>query len=157
MDSKKDIIKIEYNDSLIAIIIPADYKNDGGIDFFTPNDFSQQLAYMKHPKGHIIEPHVHNVVVREVHYTKETLIIRNGSVRVDLYDNNRDYLESRILGKGDIILLNDGGHGFKALDDLEMIEIKQGPYAEIMTKPVSLEFRKKRSYINNYQGEHYGI
>lgn len=129
MDSKKDIIKIEYNDSLIAIIIPADYKNDGGIDFFTPNDFSQQLAYMKHPKGHIIEPHVHNVVVREVHYTKETLIIRNGSVRVDLYDNNRNYLESRILGKGDIILLNDGGHGFKALDDLEMIEIKQGPYA----------------------------
>ncbi len=129
MDNKKDIIKIEYNDSLIAIIIPADYKNDGGIDFFTPNDFSQQLAYMKHPRGHIIDPHVHNVVVREVHYTKETLIIRNGSVRVDLYDNNRNYLESRILYKGDIILLNDGGHGFKALDDLEMIEIKQGPYA----------------------------
>ncbi len=129
MDSKRNIIKIEYNDKLIAIIIPADYKNDGGIDFFTPNDFSQQLAYMKHPKGHIIEPHVHNVVVREVHYTKETLIIRNGSVRVDLYDNDMNYLESRILSKGDIILLNDGGHGFKALDNLEMIEIKQGPYA----------------------------
>ena len=129
MDNTNDIIKIEYNNLLIAIIIPANYKNNGGIDFFTPNDFSQQLAYMKHPKGHIIEPHVHNVVVREVHYTKETLIIRNGSIRVDLYDNDRNYLESRILHKGDIILLNDGGHGFKALEDLEMIEIKQGPYA----------------------------
>lgn len=129
MDNTNDIIKIEYNNLLIAIIIPANYKNNGGIDFFTPNDFSQQLAYMKHPKGHIIEPHVHNVVVREVHYTKETLIIRSGSIRVDLYDNDRNYLESRILSKGDIILLNDGGHGFKALEDLEMIEIKQGPYA----------------------------
>ena len=129
MDNTIDIIKIEYNNLLIAIIIPANYKNNGGIDFFTPNDFSQQLAYMKHPKGHIIEPHVHNVVVREVHYTKETLIIRSGSIRVDLYDNDRNYLESRILSKGDIILLNDGGHGFKALEDLEMIEIKQGPYA----------------------------
>ncbi len=128
-DKKNEIIKIEYNGTLIAMIIPADYKNNGGIDFFTPNDFSQQLAYMKHPAGHVIEPHVHNVVVREVHYTKETLIIRSGSVRVDLYDNDRNYLESRILNAGDIILLNDGGHGFRALDDLEMIEIKQGPYA----------------------------
>ena len=34
----------------LAIIIKADYKKDG-IEFFTPDDYSQQLAYMKHPKG----------------------------------------------------------------------------------------------------------
>lgn len=124
-----DIIKIEHENTIMAIIIPKDYTNNGGISFFTPNEYSQQLAYMKHKKGHVIVPHIHNLISREVHYTKETLIVRAGRLRVDFYDNDKKYIESRILNKGDVILLNDGGHGFTALDDLEMIEIKQGPYA----------------------------
>jgi len=28
-----------------------------------------------------------------------------------------------------VILLASGGHGFEVLEDLEMIEVKQGPYA----------------------------
>lgn len=38
-------------------------------------------------------------------------------------------IHSRILTVGDVILLADGGHGFEALEDLEIIEIKQGPFA----------------------------
>lgn len=33
------------------------------------------------------------------------------------------------LAGGDIILLATGGHGFEVLEELEMIEVKQGPYA----------------------------
>jgi hypothetical protein len=32
------------------------------------------------------------------------------------------------LGSGDVILLTECGHGFEVLEDLEMIEVKQGPY-----------------------------
>ena len=42
---------------------------------------------------------------------------------------DREYLESRILESGDVILLIKGGHGFEVLEDLEMFEVKQGPYA----------------------------
>ena len=45
----------------LAIIIKANYSKDG-IEFFTPDDFSQQLAYMKHPAGKIIIPKVHKSV-----------------------------------------------------------------------------------------------
>ncbi|MCA2846811.1 MAG: hypothetical protein IM585_04210 [Pseudanabaena sp. M135S2SP2A07QC] len=112
---------------LLAVIV-SDKFNKQGIHFFTPNELSQQLAYMHHPTGKIIEPHVHNPVLREVTYTQEVLFIKNGKLRVDFYDDNQQYLESRILESGDVILLVTGGHGFEVLEEIEMIEVKQGPY-----------------------------
>ena len=112
----------------LAIILRTTYK-EKGINFFTPNEFSQQLGYMNHPSGHEIQPHLHNAVLREVQFTKEVLFIKSGKVRADFYDNEKKYLESRILVSGDVILLAFGGHGFEMIEDSEIIEVKQGPYA----------------------------
>jgi mannose-6-phosphate isomerase-like protein (cupin superfamily) len=120
--------EIRNKGELLAIIVRSAYDKPG-ITFFTSNDLSQQLAFMHHPAGKIIEPHVHNPVPREVHYTQEVLFIRRGKVRVDFYDTDQIYLESRILEQGDVILLATGGHGFEVLEELEMLEVKQGPYA----------------------------
>lgn len=122
------IEKIIHNDELMAIIVRADF-SQRGIHFFTPDDFSQQLGYMSHPKGKIIEPHVHNPVTRQIHYTKEVLFIRKGTLKVDFYTDSQQFLESRILYTGDVILLSTGGHGFEVLEPVEMFEVKQGPYA----------------------------
>jgi hypothetical protein len=112
----------------LALIIPGRFR-EPGIHFFTPVDFSQQLAYMEHPAGKLIAPHVHNPVPREVQYTQEALFIRKGRLRVDFFDHQHCYLRSRVLEAGDVILLIEGGHGFEVLEDVEMIEVKQGPYA----------------------------
>ena len=122
------IKKIISDNDLLAIIISHKF-NESGISFFTPDYLSQQLAYMQHPKGKLIDPHVHNVVKREVHYTQEVLVLRKGKLRVDFYDEKQKYLESHILIEGDVILLASGGHGFEVIEDVEMFEIKQGPYA----------------------------
>ena len=116
------------NGRLLALILRANYRAEG-IEFFTPSDFSQQLGYMHRPQGYVIPPHVHNAVERSVHYTKEVLFIKTGKVRVDFYDDDQNYLESRVLVTGDVILLAYGGHGFEMLETSEMIEVKQGPYA----------------------------
>ncbi len=121
------IEKITHADRLLAMIVS--YRFDKpGITFFTSNELSQQLAYMHHPPGKVIEPHVHNPVPRQVHYTQEVLFIKKGKLRVDFYDDGQHYLESRVLEAGDVILLVTGGHGFEMLDEVEMIEVKQGPY-----------------------------
>ena len=112
----------------IAIIIRNSFYSDG-IEFFTPDDYSQQLGYMNRPKDYVIPPHVHNSVPREVYFTKEVLFIKSGKLRVDFYDDDQNYLESRILERGDVILLAFGGHGFQMLETTEIIEVKQGPYA----------------------------
>ena len=127
------IENIIYNDKLLAIILRTEYKQEG-ISFFTSDEFSQQLGYMSRPEGYVIPPHVHNPVARSVHYTKEVLFIKSGMVRVDFYDEEQSYFESRILRAGDVILLAYGGHGFEMLEPSEMIEVKQGPYAGDLDK-----------------------
>lgn len=119
--------EINHNGQLLAIILSSHF-NKPGIHFFTPNEFSQQLAYMKHPTGKMIQPHVHNPVPRQVCYTQEVLLIKSGRLRVDFYSQQQEYLESRMLTAGDVILLAAGGHGFEVIEEVEMIEIKQGPY-----------------------------
>lgn len=120
--------QIQHGTVTLAIIVRAEFSKPG-ISFFTPNDWSQQLAYMRHPVGKTIDPHVHNPVRRSVEYTQETLFIKSGRLRVDFYDDAQNYLESRELLGGDVILLVKGGHGFEVLEDLVMFEVKQGPYA----------------------------
>ena len=127
------IEQIIHNEKLLSVIIRANYQADG-IEFFTPSDFSQQLAYMNRPKNYIIPPHVHNAVPRDVQFTQEVLVIKSGRIRVDFYDETKNYLESKILYVGDVILLAHGGHGFEMLEASEIIEIKQGPYAGEMDK-----------------------
>lgn len=124
----KHIETVEHEGVLLSLIIRKDYAKEG-IEFFTPGEFSQQLGYMKHPKGKQIQPHIHNPVKREVHFTQEVLLIKSGTVRVDFYSNNQAYIGSKTLYTGDVILLAEGGHGFEMLEEAEMIEIKQGPFA----------------------------
>jgi mannose-6-phosphate isomerase-like protein (cupin superfamily) len=124
----KTVEQITHNGEMLALIVRDEYSRPG-ISFFTPNDLSQQLAYMQHPAGKIIDAHVHNPVPRSVVYTQETLFIKRGRLRVDFFDERQKYLESRELTAGDVILLVKGGHGFEVLEELEMIEVKQGPYA----------------------------
>jgi hypothetical protein len=140
---KEDII---IDNQLCAIILRSSF-DQPGIQFFTPNDFSQQLASMSYSPGKVIPSHTHNPVQREVLHTQETLFIRKGKVRVDFYTSQREYRRSRILQAGDVVLLIAGGHGFEVLEELNMVEVKQGPYVSDADKtrftpnlPAELDF-----------------
>ena len=117
----------------LGLIIRKDY-HDLGIQFLTSDDFPQQLGYMNREKDYVIAPHVHNAVPRTIELTQEVLIIQKGKVRVDYYDDDKNYLESRIAYEGDIVYLGYGGHGFKMLEDSEIVEVKQGPYCGVNDK-----------------------
>ena len=104
------------------------YKKKIGVNFLTPKELSHQVGFIKHKSKHFIKPHKHYKNIRRIEYTSEVLIILNGKLRVDFYDNKKKYLFSKIIKKNDIIILNSGGHGFKVLETVEMIEVKQGPY-----------------------------
>jgi mannose-6-phosphate isomerase-like protein (cupin superfamily) len=119
---------ISHQHRALAMILRAGHR-EPGLRFFTPDDFTQQLGYMNRPQGYVIQPHVHRPVQRTVAYTKEVLFIKSGRVRVDFYDDDCAYVESRVLETGDVVLLAFGGHGFEMLEDSEIIEVKQGPYA----------------------------
>ena len=119
---------------MLAIIVKGKYRAKKGISFFTPNESTQQFGYMNHNKNYVIKPHLHKKRVTKIKYTTEVILILKGVLRVDFYNNLKKYLFSKVLKEKDIIMLVHGGHGFKVLKEVEMLEIKQGPYSLIKDK-----------------------
>jgi len=122
------IENIKYKKKLLALIVRGKYRNRGGITFFTEKDSTQQFGYMKHKNKYVIKPHLHKRRLTKILYTTEVILILKGILRVDFYNVGKKYLFSKVLRTNDIIMLVHGGHGFKVLKNVEMIEIKQGPY-----------------------------
>lgn len=121
------IKRVFHNGICLAMIITADHRTDGW-EFLTDGENSMQIAAMGHSAGHLIAPHRHPKTDRHIHDTREILIVRSGAMRVDFYDADDVFVVSETLRGGDIIFLNEGGHGFEILEDCQFVEVKQGPY-----------------------------
>ena len=114
---------------MYALIVRSKFRKKSGINFFTSKEATQQFGYMKHKKNYLIMPHKHNKRLTKILITTEVIIIFKGILRVDFYSDKKKYLFSKKIYAGDIVMLVNGGHGFKVLKDVEMLEVKQGPYS----------------------------
>jgi hypothetical protein len=128
------IEKVLHKKILFALIVRAKFRKMSGINFFTDNNATQQFGYMKHAKNYLIKPHLHKKRETKILTTSEVIILFKGILRVDFYDKKQKYLLSKKVYANDIIMLVNGGHGFKVLKDVEMMEVKQGPYSLIKDK-----------------------
>jgi cupin fold WbuC family metalloprotein len=124
----ENIERITEGDRVYGIVLRSGY-NKPGANFFTPEEFSQQLGMLVHEKGTIVQRHRHKLVKREIFRTQEVLVLLKGKLKVDLYDDNVKLLKSVILTPGDSILLAQGGHRVEILEAAKIIEVKQGPYS----------------------------
>ena len=97
-------------------------------EFLTPGDFTQQMGMIVYGAGEHIIPHVHIPVRREIEGTCECIVVRSGMCEVDIYNSAREFVATRTLTQGTIILLLGGGHGFRMIEDTVLFEVKQGPY-----------------------------
>jgi len=113
---------------IVAKVFRYNKKKFKGIKFFTPDYLGMQVGSMNHSKNHIIKPHFHINRKKIVKEMSELLIIFSGQLKVFFYKRNKLRAKSVIINKKDMILLISGGHGFKVLKKLEMLEIKQGPF-----------------------------
>jgi hypothetical protein len=137
--TKKLVYRItDAEDSCLAIIIRSKY-SPGATTFFSEPQYSQQIGIIKYPKAGEIKPHYHNELPREVTYTQEVLVVRKGSMCVDLYDKKLVFVQSVTLHQSDAIFLVSGGHGFKMLEDCELLEVKQGPYSGVKSDKTHFE------------------
>ena len=123
------IEKVLRKKRLFALIIRRQFRKKSGINFFTSKDATQQIGFMKHKKNHFIKPHKHNKRLTRILRSTEVILLLKGTLRADFYNNNNKYLFSKKINERDIIMLIHGGHGFKVLKNVEMIEVKQGPYS----------------------------
>ena len=122
------IKNISVDKKIVAKVFKYQNKSFKGIKFFTANNLNMQVGLMGHSKNHIIKPHFHINRKKIVKQMSELLIIFSGQLKVFFYNKKKLRAKSLILNKKDMILLISGGHGFKVLKKLEMLEIKQGPF-----------------------------
>ena len=135
---KNSIIEIRNKNILYALIIKKKRRFiKSGVDFLTKDQDLLQLGFINHKKNHHIKSHIHLKKPRLINYCTEVLLVEKGKVKIKFFDNNNsDIKKDKILNKGDIIILFQGGHGFKILEKTQIIEIKQGPYVEGKDKKI---------------------
>ncbi len=100
-----------------------------GVNFYSKDEDALQIGTWCYKKDKILNPHFHNKFSREISTPCEVIFVLNGAILVDVYDFNNEKVESVVIKKGGVIILLDGGHGFKIIeDDTRVIEVKNGPY-----------------------------
>jgi mannose-6-phosphate isomerase-like protein (cupin superfamily) len=129
----KFIDRITQGEQVFAIVLRRGFSAPG-VHFFTPGEFSQQLGMLVHKKGKVVDRHRHKQVRREIYRTQEVLVVLEGKVKIEIYNDEREMLRTLILKAGDAVLLAAGGHRVKVLDEAKLIEVKQGPYAGFVDK-----------------------
>lgn len=102
--------------------------------FLTPPELKQQVGFIVCPADQEIARHVHHPLERRITGTSEVLIVQKGRCMADIYNDERKLVASKELQVGDIILLVDGGHGFRMLEETVFLEVKQGPYTGLEEK-----------------------
>ena len=121
------------NNNLIAIVHKdSDFRD--GKTFYTDNNKDFQFGTFKLEQGEIIENHIHNLQKREINNTSEAIVVIKGSLKIMLFDNEKNFIDSVIINTNDAILLFEGGHGIEVIEGSKFIEFKQGPYIEDMDK-----------------------
>ena len=121
------------NNKILAIIIKGQTIPKGK-NFLTENEAEFQLASFNLDSGTQIKRHIHPNQKRNINTTTETLVVIEGKMKVDIYDESLDFIESDILEAGDTVSLIRGGHGLEVINSCKFVEIKQGPYIEEIDK-----------------------
>jgi hypothetical protein len=124
---------IECDGQLIATIVRAE-KMPEKTEFVTGDNVKQQVGFVVYPQGGQIPRHVHVPMERRIVGTSEVLLVRKGMLEAEFYTDTKEYICTRILRQGDLLLLVSGGHGFTCMQDTVLLEIKQGPYLGLKEK-----------------------
>jgi len=129
---------IEHAGKRYAEIIRSDVTVDKST-FFSPADSSFQFGLLAHQAGYVEPAHYHRPFAREINDLQQMFIVQRGRVRVKLYDDDGKHLRSVIVTPGDAIVLIHGVHAIEALEDMQAISVKQGPFLGVEMDKVDVE------------------
>ena len=125
--------QVMWNGKVLAYLIRAEMSPEK-TTFLTPPDLNFQVGFVVYPADGEIARHLHHPIERHVKGTSEVLIVKKGRCLIDIYNNEQELVVTRELRTGDVMLMVDGGHGFRMLEDTVLLEVKQGPYTGVDEK-----------------------
>ncbi|MBF0518739.1 MAG: hypothetical protein HQK92_03355 [Nitrospirae bacterium] len=124
---------IKDNDDILAII----YREDDwveGLNFITPNDLFIQAGSWHYNKGKKLDSHIHRKHSRTADLTHECVYVKQGALKVILFNKDKQFKGEFILHTGDLAIMVNGGHGYEILEDnTQVVETKNGPFIDVDT------------------------
>lgn len=127
---------IYHKDKIVAIILK-EKKLPAGSNFVTEEDNDFQVGLHKRPKGHKFIPHVHsNKKMVKLKTLQEFLYIQKGKVKITFYDNEGQKITHKMLRQNEAVLIISAGQGLDVLEDAQILEIKQGPFSNVITTKI---------------------
>tara|TARA_Y100000992_G_C21267543_1_gene494765 strand:- start:208 stop:600 length:393 start_codon:yes stop_codon:yes gene_type:complete len=118
----------------LVAIVHKDLNFKNGKTFYSDNSREFQFGTFKLEKNEIIEKHIHNSQKREVNKTSEAIVVLSGALKIDLFDSDKQFIETVMIKRNDAILIYEGGHGIEVVEECKFLEFKQGPYIENIDK-----------------------
>ena len=123
--------KITHNGQIISII----YRDSDwlkGLNFITPDEHFVQVGSWWYDKGKKLDSHIHKEFDRNATRTQESIYVKQGSLKVLLYTEKKEFFQDYILYQGDLAVFGYGGHGYEILEDnTQVIESKNGPFISV--------------------------
>ena len=110
--------------------------------FFSPPESSFQFGLLDHGAGFFEPPHYHRPFAREITDLQQMFVVQKGVVAVQLYDDSGEMFREVILNSGDAIVLIQGIHSLRVIEDMQCISVKQGPFLGTDYDKVNVEVKK---------------
>lgn len=96
--------------------------------FCSPDNGSMQFGLLAHEAGFIEPAHIHKPVERKITNLAQMFVVQKGKVAVDFFTAEGKKFREVELNVGDAILLIDGAHAIRVLEDMQCVSVKQGPF-----------------------------
>ena len=123
-----EVEKVFSKNKLLAYIV-RNIAQINGQKFFSETEDFLQVGVMGLSEDTELKPHYHLPQHKTIDKNQEVLIILSGKIEVTFFDiDSNEKVDSKIVDGGCILVLIDGGHGFRMLEDTQLVEVKQGPY-----------------------------
>lgn len=118
---------VERNGVRFAEIIRADARVST-TKFFSPAQSSLQFGLLAHDAGFVEPAHTHVPLKREIRDLQQMFVVQRGIVAVLFYEDDGTMFREVRLHPGDAILLVHGAHSVHAIEDMQCVSVKQGPF-----------------------------
>ena len=118
---------IIHNGNIVACVFDTELEN-GSVPLTSP-ELPLQVVGLNHPKGKVWPLHIHAPKERKTTYALEVFFVLEGRARIQIF-KEKEKIASLELKKSEGIMILEGAMEVEVLEDIKVLEFKNGPFIE---------------------------
>lgn len=120
---------IKSEGEIFAAVIDLETVKEGTFPVTDPA-WSLQLLLMNRTKGHVVAKHTHQKITKTTEQPQEAIVVMKGEIEASIFDKAGALIEKRNITAGQCLLMLQGGHEIRVIEDSLMYAFKDGPFIE---------------------------